>query len=72
MKDERNLIYKISLSLIKGVGDITAKKLVSHCGSAELVFKESKKALMAIPGVSNKTVSSICSEVVLKRAEKEI
>lgn len=44
MKSERDLIYKIALSQIKGIGDITAKKLISYCGSAELVFKESKKS----------------------------
>ena len=47
MNYESDLIYKIAISRIKGVGDITAKKLISHCGSAELVFKENKKSLEA-------------------------
>jgi len=49
MNYESDLIYKIAISRIKGVGDITAKKLISHCGSAELVFKENKKSLENIP-----------------------
>ena len=40
MKAKNNLIYKIALSLIQGVGDVTAKKLISHCGSTEMVFKD--------------------------------
>jgi len=40
MKAKNNLIYKIALSLIQGVGDVTAKKLISHCGSAEMVLKD--------------------------------
>ena len=35
MNYESDLIYKIDISQIKGVGDITAKKLISHWGSAE-------------------------------------
>ena len=40
-----DLIYQIDISRIRGVGDITAKKLISHRGSAELVFKDNKKSL---------------------------
>ena len=39
---EDDLIYKIALSQIKGVGDITAKKLISHCGSAALVLQKTR------------------------------
>ena len=47
---------------------------MSHCGSAELVFKESKKALEWLSlDMSNKTVEFYqCSAEVLKRAEQEI
>ena len=45
MNYESDLIYKIAISRIKGVRDITAKKLISHCGSAKLVFKENIKSL---------------------------
>jgi len=36
MSYKSDLIYKIAISRIKLVGDITAKKLISHCGSANL------------------------------------
>ena len=69
---EDDLIYKIALSQIKGVGDITAKKLISHCGSAELVFTENKKSLASIASINKKTIDFINSAESLKRAEKEI
>lgn len=46
MSYKSDLIYKIAISRIKGVGDITAKKLISLCGSANLVFKENKKSFL--------------------------
>ena len=54
MSYKSDLIYKIAISRIKGVGDITAKKLISHCGSAELVFKENKKSLESITNIKKK------------------
>ena len=72
MIQENDLIYKIALSLVKGVGDVTAKKLISHCGSAELVFKENKKSLQSIPNINKKTIDFINSAESLKRAEQEI
>jgi len=72
MKSGNDLIYKIALSHIKGVGDITAKKLISHCGNAELVFKENKKSLASISNINKKTIDFINSEEALRIAEKEI
>lgn len=39
------------LQRLPGIGDITAKKLVDHCGSAQAVFKESKINLLKIKGI---------------------
>ena len=72
MNYESDLIYKIAISQIKGVGDITAKKLISHCGSAEAVFKESKESLEKIPNFNRNIIDSINSSEILKQAEQEI
>ena len=53
------------------MGDVTAKKLISHCGSAELVFTENKKSLESIPNINKKTIDFINSAESLKRAEQE-
>lgn len=66
------LIYKIGLTLIPGIGDIVGKKLVAWCGGPEAVFLEKKKALLKIPGVGLQTIENIVNQQVLKRAEEEI
>ncbi len=66
------LLHQIGITLIPGVGDINGRKLISHCGGVEAVFKERKEALLKIPGIGSATVNSIISQSVLKRAEEEI
>lgn len=66
------LLYQIALTLIPGVGDITAKKLIAYCGSAEAIFKEKKKILEQIPGIQNKFIKSLSDSTIFTRAEKEI
>ena len=66
------MLHEIALTFIKGVGDITVKQLVSYCGSAEEVFKSSKKALEKIPGIGSKTAESIVSLGAFDRAEEEL
>jgi len=66
------LLYQLAITLIPGVGDINAKRLISYCGSAEAVFKEKKNNLLKIPGMGASTVDSILGQQVLDRAEEEI
>jgi len=70
--EENNLRYQIAISLIPGVGSITAKKLIAYSGSIEGVFKESKKTLLKIPGVGGLLAQNITKQDVLIKAEKEI
>ena len=67
-----DLLYKIGISLIPGIGDVNAKKIIAYCGGVEAVFKENKKALLKIPGVGLTLAESIVKNDVLSRAEKEI
>ena len=66
------LQYQIAISLIPGIGDVNAKKLISYCGAAEAVFRETKKNLLKIPGMGVATVNAILSQNVLERAEQEM
>jgi DNA processing protein len=66
------MLHEIALTFIKGVGDITIKQLVSYCGSAEGVFKSTKKSLEKIPGIGLKTAQSIVSLDAFARAEEEL
>jgi len=68
---ETSLKHKIALSLIPGIGDINARKLVSNIGSVEGVFSESYRSLIKIPGIGNNLARSVCDRSYLKIAEKE-
>lgn len=68
----RSLLYKIAITLIPEIGDITGKKLISYCGGVEAVFREKKNVLMKIPGVGIHLANCIINQAVLKRAEEEI
>ena len=42
---QQEIIALLALKNTPNIGDITAKKLIAHCGSAELVFKEKTQKL---------------------------
>lgn len=64
-------LYRIGLSLSKGIGPVLAKNLISYCGSAEAVFSEKKSRLLKVPGVGDLAVKYISGEI-LKEAEEEL
>ncbi|PWS28541.1 DNA-protecting protein DprA [Pedobacter yonginense] len=64
-------LHKIALTFIKSIGPITAKNLLAYCGSAENVFSASKKQLLQIPGIGEKTVETILNTNALSRAQEE-
>ncbi|MFN6037916.1 MAG: DNA-processing protein DprA [Bacteroidota bacterium] len=68
----QDLLYKIAITQIPGVGDVLIKNLVNHCGSPYAVFQEKKSLLLKIPGIGPLTSNAIKSSVELKRAELEI
>lgn len=65
-------LHKIALTFIKTIGPVTAKNLLAYCGSAEQVFVASKKQLLQIPGIGEKTVEAILNTDALKRAADEL
>ena len=69
---QEELLYKIALSLVPGIGCITAKSLIAYCGSARQVFMEKERILRSIPGVGTVLAKNIQQAKVLARAGKEI
>lgn len=65
-------LHQIALTFIKSIGPVTAKNLLAYCGSAEAVFSASKKQLLQIPGIGEKTVEAILATDALVRAEEEL
>ena len=68
-----SLQYQIALTVLPGIGDISGKKFVQYCGSAEAIFKEKRKSLEKITGMREASINAICKpKEYLKRAEEEI
>lgn len=70
--EENDLLYTIALTHSAGIGDIIAKRLISHCGSVSEVFKTRKQQLLKIPGIGISVINALKDESNLKRAEKEL
>ncbi len=68
---DKQLKYKIAISLIPGIGSILAKKLIEYAGSAEEVFRLPSLELQSIPGIGKKLLREISKKEVLELAEKE-
>ncbi|MFH1119437.1 MAG: DNA-processing protein DprA [Bacteroidota bacterium] len=71
--DDKTLLYQIAITLLPGVGDINARKLIAYTGSPEAVFTESRANLLRIPGMGDATVDLIMgNRHVVERAGKEV
>lgn len=69
---ENDLLYTLALQHVTNIGDITAKRLIGHCGSAEAVLKEKKQNLLKIGGIGNAILKDLFEAYHLIAAEKEI
>jgi len=69
---QNSLKHFIALSLVSGVGNITARQLISYLGSAEAIFKEKTDTLRKIPGVGPFISSNIKKKDYLALAESEL
>ncbi len=68
---EISLKHKIALGLIPRIGDINARKLVSHFGSVEAIFNEPYRNLVKIPGIGTGLAKYISDRSYLDTADKE-
>lgn len=68
---EVSLKHKIALGLIPRIGDINARKLVSHFGNVEAIFQEPYRNLIKIPGIGTGIAKYISDRSYLNAAEKE-
>lgn len=63
---------RIALTMIPGIGPVLSRRLVQHCGSAEMVFREKKKHLQSIEGIGTATLKLLSNKECFKKAEKEL
>lgn len=70
--NEHQLLHILALQHVPNIGDITAKKLISHCGSVEAVFKEKKQNLLKIDGIGTVVISDLFGKHHFDAAEAEL
>ncbi len=56
---KQDIRYLLALLAIEGIGTITAKQLVAYAGSAEAVFGLSEGRMLKIPGIGEKTATTL-------------
>ena len=69
---EEDLLYILALQRVQGIGDINAKKLIAHCGSAKNVLKEKRHVLQKINGIGAFAMQHLFDKENLKEAEIEL
>lgn len=69
---EQELFNLLALLQVEGVGDIMAKKLINHCGSAEVVFKTKTSQLAGIDGIGSVLLQKLKDKSVFEKAEQEL
>lgn len=68
----KEILYYLILQSAEGIGDINAKKLISHCGSAQAVIEEKTDNLKKITGIGSYTIKDLNNPSLYRTAEKEL
>jgi len=66
------LFHVLALLKIDGVGDIVAKKLINHCGSAEKIFSAKGSLLKSIDGIGEILLKKLKDKSVFEKAAQEL
>ena len=69
---DQELIYTMALQHVPKIGDVTAKKLIAHCGSAEAVLKERQHNLLKIDGIGALVLTGLFDKKHISDAEAEL
>lgn len=67
-----DLFYVLALLKVEGVGDIVAKRLLSHCGEPALIFKTKASQLNAIDGIGHVLLRKLKDKTIFHKAEAEL
>lgn len=70
--NEQELFYVLALQKVELVGDIVAKKLISHIGNAQDIFKAKPSQLSSIDGVGAILINNLKNKQIFKKAEAEL
>ncbi len=70
--NETELLHILALLKVEGVGDIVAKKLINHCGTAENIFKLKASKLTSIDGIGQNLIKNLKDKSVFLKATNEL
>ncbi|MCX2681205.1 DNA-processing protein DprA [Galbibacter sp. EGI 63066] len=70
--EDKELFFLLALQHAHNVGDVTAKKLLHHCGNAEAIFNEKSGNLVKIERIGRLTIKNVLDKENLYAAEKEL
>lgn len=70
--NETELYYLLALQKVEGVGDIIAKKLLSHCGNAATIFNSKASKLSSIDGIGSVLITKLKDKSIFAKAEAEL
>lgn len=66
------LVYQLAMTMVPGIGAITARKLIGYLGSPEAVFSEKPATLRLIPGIGEHLAGQVSARDFIAGAEEEI
>lgn len=65
---EQEIIHRLALIQLPGIGDLFAKLLTEYFNGAQNIFKSSKKELNSIPGIGKVLLNTLTNQSVLHNA----
>ncbi len=68
----QNLIHRVALSIVPGVGIYSARQLITYCGSVEQIFNTPAGKLKKIPGIRDQIATSLKDPQLFQKAESII
>ncbi len=74
ISEQSSVFHALILAQLPMIGKITARKLITECGSIEAVFTEKKRNLLSIEGIKTSVVHSLehISPEIYAKAENEL
>ncbi len=70
--DDEQLMYRLALHLLPGIGPVSARNLVSYCGGVKEIFHTRKSELQKIPSIGTERAKEIVSTKNFNKIEEEI
>jgi len=70
--NSNDIFYLLALQTIDGIGNVSARKLIDHCGSPRLVLEEKAHILEKICGVGPGITKKLKSANIFEEAELEM